>query len=194
MRYYPLFANLSGKVCLAIGEGELIAEKADSLASCGAAVRRRKQFDPSDAEDAFLIVADVHEELAEEIAAYGEASRILVNIVDKPKYCSFIIPAIVRQEDLLIAVSTSGRSPALAGWVRERLQTEFGAEYGDLLEALGATRQQVKERLESYADRKAFYRRLLEGGILETARTKGGDAVTQELQRVLQEFIHEASS
>ena len=188
MNYYPLFANLAGRVCLAIGEGELIEEKANALTACGAAVRRSNSFDPGDARDAFLIVADVREDQAGEIAEFGDENRVFVNIVDKPRFCSFIVPAIVRREELLMAVSTSGLSPALAGWIREQLEREYGAEYGDLLHALGETREQVKKAIESYSDRKAFYRQLLDEGILETARTRGRDAVDLELQQLLRKF------
>jgi precorrin-2 dehydrogenase/sirohydrochlorin ferrochelatase len=196
MRYYPLFADLNGRTCLLIGEGKMAEEKSASLQKSGAVVRRRNCFSEEDAQDVFLIVADVEEDLARQIQAFGERNRVFVNIVDKPKYCSFIVPAIVQQSDLQIAISTSGRSPALAGWIRERMQEEYGPEYSSLLDALGETREDVKKGLRRYGDRKAFYRELLESGILQIAQCKGKEAVRHELNRRLREFkrtlLHQA--
>jgi len=188
MRYYPLFADLNGRLCLTIGNGTLIEEKSEVLRKCGAVVRRREVFDVQDTEGVFLIVADVDEEMATQIKTFGDLSQVFVNIVDKPKYCSFIVPAIAQQDDLLIAISTSGKSPALAGWVRERLQMEFGPEYGRLLDILGETRDDVKQALQLYGDRKAFYRELLESGILNTAQFEEKEILQLELNRHLQEF------
>jgi siroheme synthase-like protein len=188
MRYYPLFADLNGRNCLLIGEGKMIEGKSDSLEKSGAIVRKRTCFCEEDATDVFLIVADVAEDQAAEIQAFGERNRIFVNIVDKPKYCSFIIPAIVKQKDLLIAISTAGRSPALAGWIRQRFQQDFGPEYGLLLEAFGETREDVKGVLKGYGDRKDFYLKLLEGDILDLARHQGKQAVLKALNQRLEQF------
>lgn len=188
MRYYPLFADLNGRACLLIGEGGMIEEKAESLKQSGANVRKRACFSGEDAKDVFLIVADVEERVAREIQAFGERNRVFVNVVDKPKYCSFIIPAIAEQRDLLIAISTSGKSPALAGWIKERFQEEFGPAYGSLLDTLGDTREDVKKVLPRYNDRKTFYRELLDDGILELAESGGKEAVHLELNRRLQKF------
>jgi len=188
MRYYPLFADLKGRTCLVVGEGKMIEEKAESLEKSGAVVRQRGSFTEEDAEDVFLIVADVEEDTAQEIRAFGERNRIFVNVVDKPMFCSFIVPAIVQQRDLLIAISTSGKSPALAGWIRERFEQEFGPQYGILLDILGETRKDVKKVIVRYSDRKAFYRELFETGIFDLARLGDKEAVFFELRRRLEQF------
>ncbi len=188
MRYYPLFADLNGRTCLVVGEGKMVKEKAEKLEKSGAVVRQRVSFTEEDAEDVFLIVADVEEDTAQKIRAFGERNRIFVNIVDKPMFCSFIVPAIVQQRDLLIAISTSGKSPALAGWIRERFEREFGPQYSSLLDVLGETRNDVKEAIERYRDRKAFYRELFETGILDLARLGDKEAVSLELRRRLEQF------
>lgn len=187
MSYYPLYTDLSGRTCLLVGVGKMIEEKSESLKDSGAVIRRRSSFSEEDARGVFLIVADVEEETAERIQAFGERNQVFVNIVDKPKYCSFIVPAVVQQENLLIAISTSGKSPVLAGWIRERLQQEYGPQFGCLLDVFGKTRKTVKETLPRYSDRKAFYRRLLDGGILQTAG-RGREAVEQQLVTSLQKF------
>jgi precorrin-2 dehydrogenase/sirohydrochlorin ferrochelatase len=166
----------------------MIQEKLESLKKSGAVIRLRPEFHEKDAEDVVLIVADVKEDIAREIQSFGDRNRIFVNIVDKPDYCSFIVPAIVERGNLLIAISTSGSSPALAGWIRERFQQEFGPEYGGLLDALGETRNEVKKFLPRYGDRKAFYRHLLESGILRVASREGAEEAKKQLRRQLQEF------
>ena len=188
MRYLPLFADLKGRTCLLVGEGNMIEEKSEILERSGAVIRKRAHFSEDDAADIFLIVADVEDDVASQIREFGEKSKVFVNIVDKPRYCSFIIPAIAQQSDLLIAISTAGKSPALASWIRERFQREFGPEYGDLLDVLGDTRERVKQVLPSYGTRKAFYRELLEGGILRTAQLGGKEGVRIEIDRHLKEI------
>jgi siroheme synthase-like protein len=187
MRYFPLYVDLKGRLCLLVGKGKMIQEKSELLQKAGALIRKRDCFSEADADDVFLIVADVEEECACRIQAFGELNQVFVNIVDKPRYCSFIVPAIVQQKDLLIAISTSGKSPALAGWIREQLQAEYGPSFRNLLDALGETREDVKEKLPKYGDRKAFYRELLEGGIASTAK-RGREAVRLELETHLHEF------
>ncbi|MGW8181162.1 MAG: precorrin-2 dehydrogenase/sirohydrochlorin ferrochelatase family protein [bacterium] len=174
MRYLPLFADLKGRTCLLVGEGNMIEEKSEILKNSGAVIRKRACFSEDDAGDVFLIVADVEDEVASRIQEFGEKSKVFVNIVDKPKYCSFI------------AISTAGKSPALAGWIRERFQKEFGSEYGVLLDVLGETRETVKQVLPSYGARKTFYRELLKGGILRTAQRGGKESVRIELDRHLE--------
>jgi siroheme synthase-like protein len=187
MRYFPLYVDLQGRNCLLVGKGKMIEEKAQLLSKSGAILRRRDSFVEADARDVFLIVADVDEETAANLQAFGERNRVFVNVVDKPKYCGFIVPAVVDRKDLLMSISTSGKSPALAGWIREQLQESYGQEFSVLLDVFGETRDEVKDELPRYGDRKAFYRGLLKGGIADIAK-EGEEAVRSELERRLLEF------
>lgn len=187
-RYYPAFLDLRDKPCLVVGTGDLCEEKAATLERAGARVSRSVGFDEEMARDHFLIVADVDEALARTIWEFGGRHRIFVNIVDKPRFCSFILPAVLHRGDLQIAVSTGGASPALAGWIRRRLEQDFGSEFAVLLEELGRTRQSIRRRFSRYSDRKFFYYRLFENGILESARTGGEAAVRERLERAVEEF------
>lgn len=186
--YYPAFLDLRNRACLVVGTGKLCDEKAAALEGAGACVRRSAHFDPAEASRACLIVADVDPKEAAMIRTFGEERRVFVNIVDKPDFCSFILPAVLHRGDLQIAVSTAGSSPALAGWIRRRLEALFGSEYAVLLGELRRTRQDIRRRLSLYADRKAFYRRLFDDGILEEARTGGTEAVRLRLEREIEEF------
>ena len=125
-------------------------------------------------------------ELAQEVKDFGDRNRIFVNVVDQTEHCSFIAPAIVDRGNLLIAISTSGKSPAMASQIRGQLEEQFGQEYSDLLEALSEIRPQVKERFHSFERRKDFYLQLIQRDLLQTVQTGGLAAVREEIQQALQ--------
>ena len=191
MSYFPVFLDLKGRLCLVVGDGDLAEEKARALDRAGAHVRRTSEFVPDEARDAFLIVAAVEDTaVSKQIKDFGEAHRILVNVVDQTEYCNFIAPAVVHRGDLMIAISTSGSSPALAKRIRRQLETQFGPEYGDLLQALGEIRPRVKERFSSFDDRKDFFSHLVENlDLLETTRRQGLPEVRARIERALEERL-----
>ena len=189
MRYYPAFLDLRGRTCLVIGEGGLAEEKASALRRAGAFVERQAEWDPAQAGQAFLIVAAVPDRAsAEAIARFAEQNRILLNVVDQPEHCHFILPALLQRGDLLIAISTSGRSPALASLIRKQLERQFGNEYADLLRVLGEVRPLVKKRLERFEDRRDFYRQLVSGNLLETMQHGGKQKVRERIRKSLEEW------
>lgn len=188
MAYLPLYLDLRGRFCLVIGDSRLAGEKARMLRRAGASVRRRPAFDPRDARGAFLLVGDVGEEEGSRMLRFAEERSIFVNVVDKPALCSFIVPAILQRNELLVSISTSGRSPALASWMRRELESQIGPEYGNLVEVLGATRARVKQGLPRYEDRKHFYRMLLERGLLELCRERGREGTKQHLLKQLEVY------
>ena len=191
MSYFPVFLDLKGRLCLVVGEGDLAEEKARALDRAGGRVRRSREFVLDEARDAFLIVAAVEDTaVSKQIKDFGEAHRILVNVVDQTEYCNFIAPAVVHRGDLMIAISTSGSSPALAKRIRRQLETQFGPEYGDLLQALGEIRPRVKERFSSFDDRKDFFSHLVENlDLLETTRRQGLPEVRARIERALEERL-----
>lgn len=194
MKYLPIFADVGGKKCLLVGSGPLIEAKESMLREAGAVTLRRDFFSSRDAENVMLIVADVADDEAERIRRYGEAQHIFVNIIDKPQFCTFISPALLRQQDLLVAISSSGKSPALSSWIRRNLEQQFSRGYADLLVVLGRTREQVKRILPDYADRREFYRRMLDRGLVEVAKTRGREAAAHEFERFLERFRREKHS
>ena len=184
--FYPVFLDLRGRPCLVIGNGELADEKARGLERAGARVLRSSSFDP-ERSDVFLIVAVTEDRTqGRRIKDFADRRGILVNVVDQTPNCSFIAPAIVRRGDLVLAISTSGKSPALARKIRQQLEAEFGPEYGDLVQALGEVRPLAKERLDSFRKRSEFYNRMVrDPELLETARCRGAAAVRSRLERAL---------
>jgi len=186
MNYYPVFLDLRGRSCLVIGTGGLADQKAAGLEKAGALVARRPVFEERDATNSWLIVAVTEDPAeAERLRDYSTRNRIFLNIVDQTDYCSFIAPAIVEQEDLLIAISTSGKCPALASRIRQELEAQYGPEYADLVRALGDLRPEVKKRFSSYDERKAFYHKVLDMNLIQTLREYGAAGLNAALHEAL---------
>jgi precorrin-2 dehydrogenase/sirohydrochlorin ferrochelatase len=163
--YYPVALDLSGRCCIVVGGGHVAARKVSGLIAAGAAVLvvaprictaiedaarmhdvevRRRPFETSDLDDAFLvIVATDDAEANRAVADEARRRHVLVNAVDDPANCDFILPAVVRRGDVQIAVTTGGRSPALARHLRERLERLLPHAYGELAEMLGTIRSEV---------------------------------------------------
>lgn len=184
MRYYPAFLDLKGRLCLVIGAGELAEQKAATLQGAGARVKRAHEFRAEEACDAFLIVAVLEDRRqGARLKRFADKNRILLNVVDQAENCSFIAPAVLERGDLLIAVSTSGKSPALAARIRSKLEQQFGAEWADWVEALGRIRPLVRRRFPSFEQRKNLYRELVKLDLRDTLRSGGAKAAWAELER-----------
>ena len=160
---YPVNLVLAGRQCLVVGGGNIALRKVEGLLSCGARVRvvapriipelrmlaevtfDERRWRLEDLAGVWLVIAAT-DDPAVNRAVYqaGERERIWVNGADDPANCSFTLPSVVRRGDLQIAVSTGGRSPALASWLRRRLEGEIGPEYSDLLEILATERDGLK--------------------------------------------------
>jgi precorrin-2 dehydrogenase len=165
---YPIALDLSGKRCLVVGGGVIADGKLDALLAAGARITlvspdvlprvaefaadgqiewRRRPYESDDLDGAFLVIAATDDRAVNaEIAVEARARGILVNAVDDIPNCDFFAVALVRRGDLQLAISTNGRSPAFARWLRERLDREIPAEYGDLLDVLGDVRDRLKAR------------------------------------------------
>ena len=150
MKYYPVFLDIRGKICIIVGGGEVALRKAERLLDCGAkvsiispklapelaALKDKKLITHIAAEyscdlidEAALIIGATDNEKANaRISQDARAKGIPVNIVDDPKKCDFILPSIVQRGDLEIAIGTGGKSPALASYLREELERQYGKE------------------------------------------------------------------
>ena len=183
--FYMAALNLVGRRCLVVGAGSVGLEKIEGLLACDAVVVvvapeadreiaglaesgaiewRRRQYEARDLEDCFLVVAatsntDVN------IAVYqdAEARAMLVNVVDVPPLCNFILPAIVRRGPIAIAISTAGASPALAKRMKTQIAELFGEEYAALALMLNEVRGWAKATLPTYHHRKAFFESIVNG-------------------------------
>jgi precorrin-2 dehydrogenase/sirohydrochlorin ferrochelatase len=195
---YPIALDLSGRRALVVGGGEVALRKARALADAGAHVRVvapklvagftedgrfecfAARYEKGHLEGARIAVAATDDEAVNrQVAEDARAAGVLVNVVDRPELCDFIVPAQVRRGDLLIAISTGGAAPALAKRLRERLEKEFGPEYATYLAVLREVREDLKKRNIPADLRRCIFERLAEDDLLAAAR--GGRNVLLEV-------------
>jgi precorrin-2 dehydrogenase/sirohydrochlorin ferrochelatase len=128
-----------------------------------------RPYRPGEVEGYWLVITATDDtELNAQVAADADAAHVWVNSADDPANCSFTLPAVARQGDLTVTVSTGGRSPAYSGWVRDRLAAELGPEYGTLLDILGEVRESIHR--EGRSTEGLDWRAALDSGMLELVR------------------------
>ena len=196
MRYYPIFLRVHGRRCGVIGGGEVAERKTLSLLAAGASVtvisprvteelaRRarmgeiehwNRRYRTGDVRGFFLAYAATNDDaLHAEIAREAAASGVLLNVVDRPELCTFIVPAVMTRGDLTVAVSTGGGSPALAKQVRETIAAVLGPEYETALDLLSRIRERLGSLALPSSERQRILRDLVASELLEYVRI--GDA------------------
>ncbi len=184
--FYIACIKLQDRRCVVVGGGEVGLEKVEGLLACAAAVtliapdavaplqqlaqegsiewRQRAYEGPADLEGAFLAIAAT-DRTEVNIAVYEDAERraMLVNVVDVPPLCNFILPAIVRSGPLAIAISTAGASPALAKRMKREIAELFGEHYAQLAVMLNDARAWAKATLPTYQQRRDFFEGIVNG-------------------------------
>jgi len=160
---YPVNLELEGRRCLVVGGGPVAVRKAEGLLASGAVVTvvaprldpaltdhpdvvcEERRWTPGDLTGMWLVIAATDDpEVNRAVYLAGEQAGIWVNGADDPANCSFTLPSVVRRGDLQVAVSTGGRSPALASWLRRRFEAEIGPEYEALLDLLATEREGLR--------------------------------------------------
>ena len=200
--FYIACLKLKGRRCLVVGGGDIGLEKVEGLLACDADVtllapvahpeleamaaegsiewEKREYAGAADLEGVFIAIACT-DDTDVNIAVFDDAERraMLVNIVDVPPLCNFILPAIVRTGPLAIAISTAGASPALAKRMKREVSDLFGEEYARLAIMLNEVRGWAKGTLPTYQDRKAFFESIVNGtpDPVELLRAGDEDAV-----------------
>jgi precorrin-2 dehydrogenase/sirohydrochlorin ferrochelatase len=136
-------------------------------------------------EGKFLVIgATDSEEVNARVSKDAVARGLLCNIADRPAACNFVLPAVVRQGDLLVAISTSNKSPAVARRIRQTLEKEFGPEYALLLNLMGSIREKLLSEAKSPEAHKRTFEQLLDAGLLEMIRenrTRDVDALLNDV-------------
>lgn len=208
--FYIACLKLTGRRCVVVGGGEIGLEKVEGLLACDGEVtliapeaepplrelaqegsirwERRAYAGPADLEGVFMVIAAT-DDTDVNIAVYDDAERraMLVNVVDVPPLCNFILPAIVRTGPLAIAISTAGASPALAKRIKREIEGSFGEPYARLAVLLNEVRGWAKGTLPTYQDRKEFFEGIVGGdpdpvALLRDAATEAaGDQAVREL-------------
>lgn len=193
MDYLPLFLDIRGRWCAVVGGDATAARKAELLLRAGARVRviapvlepsmraladeekvshlasavHRSAFDPGLLDGCCLVVvalADADD--ARAVATAADARGLLVNAVDRPELCRFVMPAIVDRSPVVVAISTAGAAPVLGRFLRARLEALLPARLGALAALAGSLRPRVAEALDP-ASRRRFWEDVLQGPIAE---------------------------
>jgi len=183
--FYIACLKLEGRKCLVVGGGDVGLEKVEGLLACNGEVTlvapeaieplreladegsirwEQRAYAPSDLEGSFMAIAATNDTEVN-IRVYDEAENraMLVNVVDVPPLCNFILPAIIRTGPLAIAISTAGASPALAKRIRDQIADEYGEPYAKLAIMLNEVRGWAKGTLPTYGDRKRFFESIVAG-------------------------------
>ena len=146
---------------------------------------RPRPFRGDDLRGAFLVFAATDDPGVNRlIAAQTKKTRTLVNAVNLPEASSFFVPAVVRRGGLLIAVSTSGQSPALAKRIRQELGRAFGKEFSDFLEILARVRQALWKKIPVQLQRQRILNRLVRSEILDLIRSGHLHQARKRIQRI----------
>jgi uroporphyrin-III C-methyltransferase/precorrin-2 dehydrogenase/sirohydrochlorin ferrochelatase len=154
LEHYVACLDLTGKRVVVVGDGE---QKAKALRAAGADVLVTSRYEPSLLDDAWLVVV-VDRAQGARVFADAEERRIFCNVEDVPEQCTFILPALHRRGPITLAVSTSGASPALAQWLRDRFAAQIGFEHEQLAHELRRIRPWVKQNFATYDERREYFR------------------------------------
>jgi precorrin-2 dehydrogenase / sirohydrochlorin ferrochelatase len=184
--FYIACLKLSARRCVVVGGGEVALEKVEGLLACDAAVtlvapqavgalrglaaegsiawEQRAYGGAADLEGVFIVIAAT-DDTDVNVCVYEDAERraMLVNVVDVPPLCNFILPAIARSGPLAIAISTAGASPALAKRMKREIAEHYGEPYARLAVLLNDARGWAKGTLPTYQDRKEFFESIVNG-------------------------------
>ena len=206
VKYYPLFFDMIGRKCVVVGGGNVAERKVERLLACGArvevvgknltsrlatrsgegkVVHHDADYEGSFLAGACLVIGATDDETVNgRVAKDARALGIPVNIVDDPARCDFILPSVVERGDLSIAVSTGGRSPALAKKLRRELEAVYGPEYAILLEILGGLRRKVIAGGRPSDENRASFEAVVSSEILDHIRAGRWKDVEELIRRL----------
>ncbi len=160
----------------------VISERLQNLAESAPLTLKPRPYRTADLEGMFLVIgATDDEQLNRQISSDAECRNTLCNIADRPEICNFILPSIVQRDDLVITISTSGRSPALAKKLRKTLERKFGEEYGDFLQLLGAIRNKLLSQAHEPEAHKPLFEQLIDSDLIAMIR----EAKTEDINALL---------
>lgn len=209
--FYIACLKLTDRRCVVVGGGPVGLEKVEGLLACdadvvlvapeavkalrdlaeeGSITWHRRDYAGSDDLEGCLIAIAATDDTDLNLRVYedAEARAMLVNVVDVPPMCNFILPAITRHGPLAIAISTAGASPALAKRMKREIAEGFGEPYAKLAEILNDYRGWAKATLPTYDDRKVFFESIVNGApdpveLLKAGEVDAVHALIQDRQR-----------
>ena len=207
MRYYPVHLDIRNRHCLVVGGGSVGTRKTETLLDCGAKVTvvsprvsgkleklaqvgsislKNRSYRSTDLEGMFLVIGATDDEtLNQQISHDAESRDTLCNIADRPQVCNFILPSIVHRGDLVITISTSGKSPALSKHLRKSLEDQFGEEYDHFLRLMGSIRKKLLRQSHEPEAHKQLFNHLIDNGLLDLIRDGKKKEINQLLRQTL---------
>ena len=207
--FYPLFLDLHERSVLIVGGGTVAERKTNALIEAGArvtlvapevtpplrtleesgAVRLlERRFMESDLDGALLVISATDDvAVQQQVAAAARARGILINTVDQPALCDFIVPAVVRRGDVVLAISTSGKSPALAAALRAKLESIITEDTARAARVLGEIRNEVHARFQDPELRKKAFERVMNSGILDWIAECDDAKALKRARRIVEE-------
>ena len=211
MSFYPICLDLKEKSCVVVGGGRVAERKVLGLLSCSAHVSVispvlteelkqqhtegnlqwiDREYRQGDLAHAFLVIAATDDEKTQKLV-YDEAvsNNLLLNVADVPQRCNFILPASVRRGDLIISVSTAGKSPALARKLREDLEKRFGSGYRILVDILGTIRPEILAYGLPQPENELLFKQLLHDDLEEWIKNEDWQSIETHFRSVLEDRI-----
>ncbi len=212
---FPVMLDLRGWPCAVLGGGPMAEEKVrvllaadahltviapelapglEPLAAEGRIAWIARAPQPEDLRRFRLAISALDHASNARFAEAAERERVLFNAADDPSHCRFLLPSVHRQGDLLIAVSTSGKCPALAVRLRERFQREFGPHYARFLELAASLRGRIARAIPDFRARRALWYRLADSTALELLRQGREDDARAAMEAIMSEAMKEQAA
>lgn len=206
-KYYPIMLDIKEKKCAVIGGGNIAYRKIVSLLECGAEVIVISDEVVKDIQllidckkiiyfqdkynfkyifNCYLVYAATDDGTVNQ-AVYSQCCQkdILVNVVDKPEICSFIVPSKVQKGDLTIAISTNGKSPMLARKIRQDIEKIYDFRYEIFLDIMGEVRKEVFHRLKDQKKRSGFYKTIVYSDFLDKITYENKADIQKQIMNIL---------
>jgi len=199
--HYPVNLVLEGRPVLVVGGGKVATQKATRLADAGAVITvvapevtdelaalaaavHRRPYATGDIDGHRLVVSATGiPDVDGAVYADGEAAGVWVNSADDPAHCSVTLPAVVRRGDITVAVSTAGRSPAMATWLRRQLEDQIDEAHVTLLQLLSERREAL--RSQGTPTEGLAWQEVIDGGLLDLVRAGRIAEARERLQACL---------
>ena len=205
--YYPIFLDLDNQKVLVVGGGTVAERKIQNLLRYGCHIyvvsphltphlnqliaEKKIHHIPHEAlgkalDEAFMVIAATDDpEVNSQIASQAKERRLLINAVDQPADCNFIVPSIVQRGDLQIAISTAGKSPALAKRIRKKMEITFGPEYASLIEIMGLLRTKLLAQGNLSSKNRVMFEKLVNSDLLQLIKKGNVQGVKNTLESIL---------
>lgn len=207
---YPINLILDNKPCVVLGGGHVALRKVKGLLDAKAKVTvispeivaelaklveekriiwQKKCYEQGDLDDFTLAICAIgNEKINAEVQREAKQKKVILNVVDRLEFCDFALPAKIRRGDLLVTFSTNGKSPALAKYLRCKMEREFDETYAKWLDRLVQLRKEAIETLPTSDDREIFWRSALSDDVMELVKNKKYDEAEASIRNAISSF------